>query len=183
MLQLNIKVDELENQAIVQQLYEQEGIEATFYFGGYGENVFHINLFGDKLYDYLQGDSIPVAKVQKENIFEKAMRENLRFCEDMNKSYTKSGMDTEEVEKEIMASKKWLREFENRQKKIDENKEQKILCQEERKAWEIEPEMQKEIQRESEQIARKYRENDQLSKNKNQLYQGNGKEAEEDMQV
>lgn len=183
MLQLNIKADELENQTIVQQLYEQEGIEATFYFGGYGENVFHINLFGDKLYDYLQGDSIPVVKVQKENIFENAMRENLRFCEDMNKSYIKNGMDTEEVEKEIVASKKWLREFENRQKKIDENEEQEMLRQEKRKEWEIKPEMQKEIQRESEQIARKYREKDQLSKNKNQLYQGNGKEAEEDMQV
>ena len=58
-----------------------------------------------------------------------------------------------------------------------------MLRQEKRKEWEIKPEMQKEIQRESEQIARKYREKDQLSKNKNQLYQGNGKEAEEDMQV
>ncbi len=173
MLQLNIKANELEKQEIIQQLYEQEGIEAAGYFQGYGENAFLVNLSGDKLYDYLQGDNIPAAQIEKGNIFESAMKENLQFCKEMHESYVKNDMDTKEVDEEIMRSEKWLIEFENRSKHIHKSeKQQESQSQERRKDWELESEMKKQIQRNSAEIAKNHREQvkqEQQLQNENQI--------------
>lgn len=173
MLQLNIKANELEKQEIIQQLYEQEGIEAAGYFQGYGENAFLVNLSGDKLYDYLQGDNIPAAQIEKDNIFESAMKENLQFCKEMHESYVKNDMDTKEVDEEIMRSEKWLTEFENRSKHIHKSeKQQESQSQERRKDWELESEMKKQIQKNSAEIAKNHREQvkqEQQLQNENQI--------------
>lgn len=166
LLQLNIKANELEKQEIIQRLYEQEGIEATSRFLSYGENAFLVNLSGDKLYDYLQGDIIPVTQIEKDNIFEGAMRENLQFCKEMHENYVKNDIDTREIDKEIMLSEKWLTEFENRSKS---KKQQEPQSQRKRKDWELEPEMQKQIQKDSAKIVKNYRKQEQQGQNENEV--------------
>ena len=171
MLQLNIKANEIEKQEFVQQLYEQEGIEANGYFLGYEKNTFLVNLSGDKLYDYLQGENIPTAQEEKENIFASIMKENLQFCKEMHESYVKNDMDTKEIDEEIMRSKKWLTEFENRNHHKSE-KQQEAQSQESRKDWELEPEMKKQIQKNSAEIAKNHRkqaQQEQQLQNENQI--------------
>lgn len=161
MLQLNIKENEVEKQDIIQQLYEQGDIRGNAFYNNEAKD-FKVSLEGNNLYNYLQDGNIPLPQTEKANIFEASIKDSLQFLEEMYASYSQNGIDTTEVRKEIISTRKSLQEISNR---IEySNTSQKNLQPKEKKSWELEPEEKGRIQKEAAQIAEKYMEQEEQQK-------------------
>lgn len=113
MLQLSVKENEIISQDIIQQLYEQIDISGIAFYD-YQARDFHINLEGNNLYNYLQGQDIPISQTAKNSIFEEALKDSLQFAEEMYESYSQNGIDTSELEQQILSERRCLQEISNR---------------------------------------------------------------------
>ena len=167
MLQLNIKENEIVNQDIVQQLYQQRDISGRAFYD-YQARDFHINLEGNNLYNYLQGQDIPISQTDKNNLFEDAVKDSLQFAEEMYSSYSKNGMDTSELKQEIISERRSLQEINSRNRTKQNQSQALNKSSKEKKSWELEPDEKARIQRESVEIAKKYREQQKQQPQKNQ---------------
>lgn len=161
MLQLNIKENEVEKQDIIQQLYEQSDIRGNAFYNNEAKD-FKVSLEGNNLYNYLQDGNIPLPQTEKANIFEASIKDSLQFLEEMYTSYSQNGIDTTEVRKEIISTRKSLQEISNRIE--HSNTSQKNLQPKEKKSWELDPEEKGRIQKEAAQIAEKYMEQEEQQK-------------------
>lgn len=123
MLQLNIKGNEYSSQDIIQQLYEQSDIQGNSFYNYLG-NEFSINLSGANLYEYLRNESIPSSQISKTNIFESAVKESLENAEELYEYYSRNGMDTTELRREILTERKSLLDINNRMKNKAQNSSQ-----------------------------------------------------------
>lgn len=161
MLQMNIKENEVEKQDIIQQLYEQGDIRGNAFYNNEAKD-FKVSLEGNNLYNYLQDGNIPLPQTEKANIFEASIKDSLQFLEEMYASYSQNGIDTTEVRKEIISTRKSLQEISNRIE--HSNTSQKNLQPKEKKSWKLDPEEKGRIQKEAAQIAEKYMEQEEQQK-------------------
>lgn len=128
MIQFRIGASEFEQQDLIQQLYEMQGIQGEAFYD-YENNVFVVNLIGDNLYQYLQQDFS--RKIGKEkSIFTKTIEESLEFDYEMLESYLKNDIDTTEVSKIILKKKECLYRMEHREEQKDKVKLNSEMLQE-----------------------------------------------------
>lgn len=120
MIRVIIGKNEITAQNIVQQLYNQKGIEYDSLYDN-KKREFHINLCGHDLYDYLQSREIPLSKITKNNIFEETIKEDIKFFKELFISYSRNGIDTQELRKEILSAQEILQEI------IDNNKQRNSI--------------------------------------------------------
>ena len=119
MVQLRVGLDEIENQNMIQQLYNQQAIEGRAFFD-YEQKSFQINLSGENLYHYIQdiqAKQLEITAESKDDIFEGSIKDGLEFSEEIYKYYLESGANTTEIENQILVQKESLQYLKDREKR------------------------------------------------------------------